>query len=119
MKLHPYQQSSVEQRTNKKLSPKYYGAFKIIKNVNTVAYTLDLPEGSLIHPTFHVSLLKKKIGAKNEVATELPPLQETKKILKLIAVLDRAIYKKGNKAEVKWLIAWEGLSLDESTWEDV
>jgi hypothetical protein len=42
-----------------KLSPRYCGLWKIIKKIGTVAYKLELPLGSRIHPVFHVSRFKK------------------------------------------------------------
>nr|GEZ59947.1 putative reverse transcriptase domain-containing protein [Tanacetum cinerariifolium] len=43
-----------------KLNPCYIGPFKILANVGTVAYRLELPEQlSRVHSTFHVSNLKK------------------------------------------------------------
>ncbi|GJS96804.1 hypothetical protein Tco_0803772 [Tanacetum coccineum] len=43
-----------------KLNPRYIGPFKILANVGTVAYRLELPEQlSKVHSTFHVSNLKK------------------------------------------------------------
>ncbi|KAI3819497.1 hypothetical protein L1987_13336 [Smallanthus sonchifolius] len=43
-----------------KLSPRFVGLFKILARVGQVAYRLDLPvELSGIHPTFHVSHLRK------------------------------------------------------------
>lgn len=45
-----------------KLSPRYYGPFTILKRVGDMAYKLQLPETSGIHPVFHVSKLKKKLG---------------------------------------------------------
>ncbi|GJU59137.1 putative reverse transcriptase domain-containing protein [Tanacetum coccineum] len=43
-----------------KLNPRYVGPFKVLENVGSVAYKLELPqELSRVHNTFHVSNLKK------------------------------------------------------------
>ena len=45
-----------------KLAPYYYGSFQVIQNLGEVSYKLNLPTSSLIHPVFHVSNLKAKLG---------------------------------------------------------
>ncbi|GKD08606.1 hypothetical protein Tco_1188291 [Tanacetum coccineum] len=43
-----------------KLNPRYVGPFKVLEQVGSVAYKLELPqELSRVHNTFHVSNLKK------------------------------------------------------------
>ncbi|GJV39704.1 hypothetical protein Tco_1418144 [Tanacetum coccineum] len=49
-------------RASQKLSAEYYGPFQVIAKVGAVAYTLKVLPNAAIHPTFHVSLLKKHIG---------------------------------------------------------
>lgn len=55
LRLQPYIQTTLAHRTNQKLAFKYFGPFKVIARVGTVAYTLELPPSCAIHPTFHVS----------------------------------------------------------------
>ena len=44
-------------------SPQYVGPYEIVKRVRKVTYYLNLPsELALIHPIFHVSMLKKCVG---------------------------------------------------------
>ncbi|KAJ7534669.1 hypothetical protein O6H91_13G104700 [Diphasiastrum complanatum] len=42
-----------------KLSPRYYGPWKIVKKINSFAYELDLFVGCKFHHVFHVSCLRK------------------------------------------------------------
>lgn len=55
MKLQPYVQSSVAARSNKKLSFRFYGPYKVLQRVGSVVYRLELPPESKIHPVLHVS----------------------------------------------------------------
>lgn len=74
LRLQPYKQTSLAVRKTLKLSPRFYGPFEIMDRVGTVAYKLKMPSYSKIHPVFHVSLLKKKLG--NDVVPQpsLPPV---------------------------------------------
>jgi hypothetical protein len=72
MKLQPYVQSSVRPRVNQKLSIKYFGPFRIVEHVGSVAYRLQLPDHSVIHPLVHVSQLKLVVGFKGPVSSQLP-----------------------------------------------
>ena len=62
LRLQPYKQQSVAYRASHKLSPRFFAPFKILQRVGPVAYSLDLPTSSCIHPAFHVSCLKAKLG---------------------------------------------------------
>ena len=55
LKLQPYAQTSVVNRQYPKLSFKFFGPFKILQKVGVVAYKLQLPESSAVHPVLHVS----------------------------------------------------------------
>uniref|UniRef100_A0A2N9HT66 RNA-directed DNA polymerase n=1 Tax=Fagus sylvatica TaxID=28930 RepID=A0A2N9HT66_FAGSY len=76
LRLRPYRQVSVAMRRNAKLSPWFYGPFRILQRIGQVAYKLELPSDTRIHPVFHVSLLKEKLGSKISVQPQLPLLLE-------------------------------------------
>lgn len=119
LKLKPYRQSSVAVRRFLKLAHKFFGPYQIIAKVGSVAYKLSLPAGSLVHPVFHVSLLKKKVGSKYSVATTLPKLgREGQFLVYPVKVLDRRVIKKGNRPFAQWLIQWSHSIPEDASWED-
>ncbi|KAJ4953476.1 hypothetical protein NE237_030308 [Protea cynaroides] len=117
MKLQPYRQLSVSMKKNLKLSPRYYGPFKIVQRMGIIAFKLELPAGSHIHPVFHVSLFKKKVGDTVNIQSLLPIVNvEADKVFpNPQAVIDHRIRKR--KREV--LIHWQGASPADATWEDL
>ena len=120
LKLQPYRQNSVAVRKNLKLNPRYYGPFQIIKKIGMVVYELKLPEGSLIHPVFHVSLLKKKIGDAAIVSSKLPVSnKEGHMQIMPLAIIDRKLMKKGNGAATAVLIQWSNLYPEDAMWKDL
>ena len=62
LKIQPYKLKSLAKKRNQKFSSCFYGAFEVLEKVGSVAYKLLLPEGTLIHPVFHVSLLKRCVS---------------------------------------------------------
>jgi transposase InsO family protein len=120
LRLQPYKQMSLKQaKKDNKLSPKYYGPYKVLQKIGTMAYKLELPASSRVHPVFHVSCLKKVIGDKIPVQTILPELdEEGKMILEPEAITDTRIRQLRNRSISEYLIKWRKLPAEDSTWED-
>lgn len=98
LKLQPYRQHSLRKMRNQKLSPKFYGPYPVEAKVGQVAYRLKLPEGTRIHPTFHVSQLKKHVGSAIHSPT-LPPVGTGGSVLKEpTRIIDRRMIKKGESS---------------------
>ncbi|KAK9040867.1 hypothetical protein V6N11_016003 [Hibiscus sabdariffa] len=119
LKLQPYRQTTVVVRTNLKLSARFFGPYRILEKIGTVAYKLNLPPTLKIHLVFHVSLLKKKIG--NQVVTSMnPPEVGEDGTLRVYPtmVLDKRVVKRHNQPVSQLLIQWSNLGDECATWED-
>nr|KYP34432.1 Transposon Ty3-I Gag-Pol polyprotein [Cajanus cajan] len=115
VKLHFYRQVSVAHRNCVKLNPKFFGPFKVLDRIGAVAYKLDLPTSSRIHPVFHVSQLQRHIG--DLVSSPALPLNAADAISdkEPKAILDRATVKRGNQAVTKVLVKWKHHLLEDAT----
>lgn len=102
LKLQPYIQSSVARRANHKLCFKYFGPFQILHKVGKVAYQLQLPADSAVHPVFHVSQLKHAVGFKHQVQPRLPTLSTFQVP---VSVLDSRQIRKGNTSLTQVLVS--------------
>ena len=120
LRLQPYKQMSLKQaKKDNKLSPKYYGPYKVLQKIGTMAYKLELPASSRVHPVFHVSCLKKVIGENILAQTILPELDEEGKIiLEPEAVMETRTRQLRNQSISEYLIKWKNLPTEDSTWED-
>jgi len=58
LRLQPYRQNTVHRSTSQKLSQRLFGPFKVLEQVGSVAYRLNLPPNSRIPPVVHISLLR-------------------------------------------------------------
>lgn len=106
LKLQPYRQTSVAVRKCLKLSSRYYGPFTVLEKIGVAAYKLQLPEGSRIHPVFHVKRRKGK-----QIATPTLPLVGLEGEIKAepVVVLDRRLIKRKGSPVAQVLIRWSNL----------
>ncbi|KAI3815873.1 hypothetical protein L1987_15556 [Smallanthus sonchifolius] len=103
-----------------KLAPRYVGPFKILERVGKVAYKLDLPsELSNVHPTFHVSNLKKCLADENlHIPLDEVRIDEKMHFVeKPVEIVDREV-KKLKRSRIPIVkIRWESKRGPEFTWE--
>ncbi|KAG9458686.1 hypothetical protein H6P81_003194 [Aristolochia fimbriata] len=118
LKLRPHRQQSVSRRVNQKLAARFYGPFKVLQRVGAVAYKLELPPGSRVHPIFHASLLKRAIGARQPQIALPDSLADEAVLFEPAAVLAIRTVMNDQQQVNQVLVQWKGKPVDEATWED-
>lgn len=91
LKLQPYLQSSLAPRANH-------------KRVGEVAYRLDLPPASKVHPAFHVSLLRRVLAPDCQVLSQLPSPDDQFQFPE--QVLQQRVVRRGSDSIVQVLVKW-------------
>lgn len=120
LKLHPFHKNLLNNSALHKLAARYFGPFKIINKVGAVAYELELPSGSRVHPVFHVCLLKKHVGSATAVIPILPPVDDQGQfLLEPDSILGRKIIKRHNLPVTQVLVRWKFSQPEDATWEDL
>jgi hypothetical protein len=117
LRVQPYMQTSLATRTSQKLSFRYFGPYKILARVGTVAYRLQLPASSTIHPMFHMSQLKRFIPPSVPITHDLLDAFDSFQVP--LAILSRRIVTRGVRAVRQVLIHWSSLPTSPATWEDL
>ena len=116
LRLLPYKQKSVKQKHLGKLTPRYYGPFQVLHRVGKVSYKLALPPEPRIHPTFHVSCPKEKLGKHVAVVPSLPSMDADGSLSpEPVAVLKTRTRNLRGRTITQVLVQWQGESVDDAT----
>lgn len=116
--LQPYKQLTVAARKNLKLFARFYGLFQVTEKIGSMAYRLELPPQLQIHPVFHISQLKKKLGVWLEPIQQLPLVNATGAVKSEPAeVLSRWVIRLSRLLVTEVLVRWQGQGQDDATWE--
>ena len=99
----------------KKLYPLSIGPFKVVEKINEVAYKLDLPmELKKVHPTFHVSLLRRyKDGGRSALTKPPPLLVEGNAEYEVERILTHKDLRNGTR---QYLVRWVGYGPERDTY---
>ncbi|KAH0776452.1 hypothetical protein KY290_007863 [Solanum tuberosum] len=103
-----------------KLSPRYIGPYRIAKRIGNVAYELELPqELAVVHPIFHISMLKKCIGDPSLILlTESVRIKDGLSYEEIpIQILDRQVRRLRTKEVASVKVLWRNQFVEEATWE--
>jgi hypothetical protein len=105
-------------RPTKKLDDKWYGPFEIERIVNRNAYRLKLPHQLRVHPTFHVSKLRKFVpetipGCNNPPALPPPILIDRQEEFEVEKLENSHVHW----GRLQYLVKWKGYPSSENTWE--
>jgi hypothetical protein len=118
LRLQPYHHKLVASRKNLKLSPRFFGPFQVLQKIGSVTYKMDLPAAARLHPVFHVSCLKKKLGQHTILIPTIPPVDVNGEIHpEPKSILDKRVIPNWGRPLTELLVRWKGDAAEEDTWE--
>jgi hypothetical protein len=107
LRLQPFRHAALGIHQNLKLTTRFYGPFRILEKIGQVAYKIQLPASADIHPVFHMSQLKKHLGAKAVPQSNLPLVTKEGYIkTEPIDVLDTRALPRHDEVVTQWKIKW-------------
>lgn len=101
---------------SKKLAAKYFGIFHIISVVGPVAYRLQLPPKSKLHPVFLISQLKRIIGQHLVLTKTLKGLETMKDNCEHEAILENRIQSDQDQLVPQLLVKWKIRKSKDACW---
>ena len=99
-----------------KLVPKRYGPFKIIKEISSVAYQLQLPPAWTIHDVFHASLLlpySETPSHRPNFSRPPPDLIRGEEEYEVESICSHRYFSRNKK--LQFLIRWKGYAPSDDT----
>jgi transposase InsO family protein len=115
LRLHHRPATSLTGPTRSKLAPRFYGPYKVLQRIDSVAYRLELPPRSRLHNVFHVSLLKPFHGDPPAAPPTLPDIHHGRVIPKPEHV-HKARLCRGVRQILVQLV---GQDASQASWEDL
>ena len=112
----------LKERPSGKLSQLYSGPFKILKKISPVAYHIEIPPNSRVHPVIHISKLKEYQSSENFESRVLPPPPPPEIIdgaeeWEVEKILNSKSFKRLGKVYNHYLVQWKGHPKEDATWE--
>ena len=99
---------------SRKLSPRRYGPFKVLKQISLVAYRIELPPTMKIHNVFHIDLLilYNETEAYGETYMQPPPeIIDGEEEYEIEEIINTR--RTGKNKKMQYLVRWKGyLSAD-------
>ncbi|WMV58546.1 hypothetical protein MTR67_051931 [Solanum verrucosum] len=103
-----------------KLSLRYIVPYGISKRIGNVAYELELPqELAVVHPVFHISMLKKCMGYPSLIIrNEDIGIKDSLSYEEIsVQILDRQVHKLRTKEVASIKVLWRNQFVEEAAWE--
>ena len=106
---------------SRKLTPRRYGPYEVMKQISPVTYRIKLPASLRIHNVFHVDLLIPFHETKEHGTnyTQPPPeLIDGEEEYEIDEIIDDKVVKRGRREVQQYLVTWKGYPFSERSWVD-
>jgi transposase InsO family protein len=99
----------------RKLGPKFFGPYRVLKALTPVTYHLALPPHLRHHPSIHVSALKPWTGTTDPASCRHPPPPDTIDGEEHFHV-EAFLNSRGSGSRRRYLVKWTGYDADHNQW---
>ena len=108
---------AMRDQPTRKFQPRFFGPYRILKQVSATSYRVELPANVRTHPVFHASRLKpftvsarfphRRATRMDPVIIDGTPEYHVEQILK----------KRKHYSKFQYLVKWSGYPLSDASWE--